>query len=159
MKWRYHTIMNFFILETIGYFIYPSAILGLILAIIIAAISGHSPDFDIILEKVGPWMHRDVVLHSFIIPMIITIFSFLLKDDLIRYSIGLFAIGYGFHLLFDFFPKLKLSGFGLIHIFTDAMHEKWSLIWLTVSFIISLLMGAVIIVITLNQITFSFFKM
>ncbi|NVM04867.1 MAG: hypothetical protein HWN67_21280, partial [Candidatus Helarchaeota archaeon] len=63
------------------------------------------------------------------------------------YSLGLFSIGYGAHLLCDFFPKMELRGFGLIHVWSDAKSESWSLRWLSLGFLFSVISGAALILI------------
>ncbi|NVM00927.1 MAG: hypothetical protein HWN67_01205, partial [Candidatus Helarchaeota archaeon] len=112
MKWRYHSFVNFLILALITYLTWTSLdttyIDWYILAAAIAGLSGHLPDFDVILMKIGPWVHRDVVWHSFIIPVISPILLLFFPEELVLYSLGLFSIGYGAHLLCDFFPKMEL---------------------------------------------------
>lgn len=151
MKWRYHAFVNFCILAPITYFtsniLNPPFTLWYILAAGIAGFSGHLPDFDIILMKTGLCVHRDVFWHSFIIPLISPILCIFIPNELLFYSIGLFTIGYGTHLLCDFFPKMKLIGFGLIHVGNDAKSESWSLKWLAWGFFISVLVGGAILAI------------
>lgn len=153
MNWKLHSLINFFALAPIVYFTLPPSAgwaynYWYVYTAIIAAFSGHLPDFDIILMKIGPWVHRDVFWHSFIIPLISPVLYLFLAQEFFLYSIGLFCIGYGLHLLFDFFPKMKLSGFGLIHVWSDAKPEKWSLNWLTWGFLISAMIGVGILVFT-----------
>ena len=151
MKWRYHFLVNVLVLLPIVLLLpSPVYIDWCYLLFPIAAISGHLPDFDVILMKIGPWVHRDVFWHSFIVPAIATGLSlfFFINEPLILYSVGLFNIGYGVHLLVDFFPKMELAGFGLIHVWSDAKSESWSIRWLTVGFILSAIMGAGLITFT-----------
>ena len=151
MKWRYHSFVNFLILALITYLTWTSLdttyIDWYILAAAIAGLSGHLPDFDVILMKIGSWVHRDVVWHSFIIPVISPILLLFFPEELVLYSLGLFSIGYGAHLLCDFFPKMELRGFGLIHVWSDAKSESWSLRWLSLGFLFSVISGAALILI------------
>ena len=139
--------MNLIILGPIAYFTCPiyAKDSWLLLAAAIAAFSGELPDFDIILMKIGPWVHRDIFWHSCFIPIFSPILVIFFPEEIVLYSIGLFSIGYGAHLLFDFFPKMELRGFGLIHVWSDAKSESWSLRWLAIGFLLSVILGAVII--------------
>ncbi|MFX0133412.1 MAG: hypothetical protein ACFFDN_07200 [Candidatus Hodarchaeota archaeon] len=149
MKWRYHSMINFIVLAPIIYLTMSSLntayVDWYILAAAIAGFSGHVPDFDVVLMKIGAWVHRDIVWHSFIIPIISPVLLIFFPEELLLYSVGLFSIGYGVHLLCDFFPKMELSGFGLIHVWSDAKSESWSIRWLTIGFLISAIMGAAIL--------------
>jgi len=149
LKWRYHAMVNFIVLAPITIFtikfVTPVTNYWYVLAAGIAVFSGHLPDFDLILMKTGLCVHRDVFWHSFIIPLISPILCIFIPDEMLLYSIGLCTIGYGLHLLFDFFPKMKLAGFGLIHVGHDAKSESWSLKWLGWGFFISVLVGAAIL--------------
>ncbi len=151
LKWRYHALVNFLILAPITYLTWGSLnttyIDWYIIAAGIAAFSGHCPDFDLILMKIGPWVHRDVLWHSFIIPVISPVLLIFFPEEFLLYCLGLFSIGYGAHLLFDFFPKMELRGFGLIHVWSDAKPESWSLRWLGLGFFISVVSGAGLILI------------
>ncbi|MHA1299152.1 MAG: metal-dependent hydrolase [Candidatus Helarchaeota archaeon] len=154
MKWRYHAMVNFIVLAPIIYFTTPEPYgwvhdFWYLFAAAIAGFSGHLPDFDIILMKSKLCVHRDVFWHSFIIPVISPILYLIYPNEMLLYSIALVCIGYGTHLLCDFFPKMNLAGFGLIHVGNDAQSESWSLKWLTWGFIISVLVGAAIIAIIL----------
>ncbi|MFX1450192.1 MAG: metal-dependent hydrolase [Promethearchaeota archaeon] len=149
MKGRYHVLVNLIILGLITYVTTSSLdtvyIDWYILAVPIATFSGLFPDSDVALMKIGPWVHRDIFWHSFLIPVISPILLIFFPEEIVLYSIGLFSIGYGAHLLFDFFPKMELRGFGLIHVLSDAKSESWSLCWLAIGFLISVILGAAII--------------
>ena len=141
MKKKYHLLVNEIVLAILAYFICRNTDELYLIIFIISPLSAIFPDFDVGLMKVGILTHRDILFHSFVFPAAAVIGSFFFDSSIAILACSCFSIGYGVHLLCDFCPKFKLSGFGLIHVFSDAKSESWSLRWLTLGFIISTAMG------------------
>jgi hypothetical protein len=78
------------------------------------------PDYDVLWKKILP--HRNVITHSFILPILFTLPVYLTRTDLIGdfvFLVPIFAmylVGHASHLFLDLMPE-SWEGTALIHIF------------------------------------------
>lgn len=140
---KWHVLVNTFTIGLVTMFILPVEYIGLGLGATL--LSALFPDFDIAFVKLKLAIHRDIFFHSAITPILVLIGGLFLNSFYTMIILSIFSIGCGIHLLVDFFPKFKLRGFGLIHVFKKAKKEKFSLNWLYINTLITLSTGILII--------------
>jgi hypothetical protein len=145
MNWKGHAITNEIVLLLLVYLFVPIDYICVLTGVFIAPLSALFPDFDLELRKLGIGEHRDILFHSSIFGIIpIPGFLFLHSLDYLLLT-SLFAVGYGNHLFFDYFPKFKLIGYGRIHIFKEQKTGKFSLGWLVGNTIVAMGLGILIL--------------
>ena len=106
---------------------YPLGLLALIAGL---AIGDWFPDID---QKTGLLLHRSIVTHGPLVPLVVFVAASLSRSIQIRwFALGL-ALGVAIHLAFDLFPS-GWSGFALISVPSYGWTASWfSWTWIAIS--------------------------
>ena len=103
---------------------------GLVALIAGLAVGDWFPDID---QKTGLLLHRSIVTHGPLVPLIVFAAASGTRSIQIRwFALGL-TLGFAIHLAFDLFPS-SWSGFALISVPSHGWTASWlSWIWIAIS--------------------------
>ena len=106
---------------------FPFWVVALILS---AYIGSRFPDID---QHTSLLTHRSILTHGLLVPLVLFLIAFWMKNDRLRNFVLIFMISIAVHLCFDLFPKAWF-GYALIHVpnlgWTPAVVSK---VWMFTS--------------------------
>ena len=127
-----------------------SDIMWIVLSLPIAQIGALLPDYDLLSTKF--LVHRNVFTHSIILPALITLPIYFVRDDTntLLPLYAFFLIGYGSHLILDMKPK-SWQGSARIHLWwrnpkgNKQMGSKRSASWILINGLMLLTAGIILL--------------
>ena len=124
--------------------------LWIVLSFMACHFGAQLPDYDLLWDKILP--HRNVITHSFFLPLVISIPIFFVQEST-QFLVPIYAfyhIGHASHLFLDLKPK-DWKGTALVHIFwanengRKTMPPKVSRLFLLINGLIVLSAGIILL--------------